>query len=420
MRQLNRKKLHISDGLEASIELPNKILKGHVVDLTPNGLGILLPEQTQTALMSITCTIKISHKNSNPIELVGVIVRETDAFYERKHFKRIGVSLLEHTQPKGNRTNHRIAANPFFPPTASAKHPYIFCHELFFTVLDFSPKGVGLQTSLSNKLLYKGMKLGLEVHLPKVGSIQVEVELRNISKKENAFQINAAFIGHSSRFHDAICRYLLLSDHSQSPQTLRQAGFKLTTAITAMFDYANPEDFNDIIKLRHSAYGANNTVVAKLDPKDLLDEFDENARHFVYRAHGKIVASARAIVNSGIKKHSEIIGKYEAKLDVDIWDSPFIEISKFCVVPDYQQTDLAIQLVNQSCRMAYETQHPFIVCTCEAKLLNYWKRIGFKAIGPTFELKEHTTILYPLRASVKDLLSNDFASDLRKFLNYES
>ena len=419
-RDLNRKKFFDSDGIKATVFLEslNKAFSGCIVDMTPYGFGILVYQNIPEQILSEVCKIQIDKGQNFPITLSGVIVNRTQNVKNGVKYVRLGISILQKDLHKTERKSERLPVSQFFPPTASSAHPLLFCETMFFRVVDFSPKGMGLVTSLANKVLLKGLNLDLNLHLPKVGTSNVNVEIRNVVLQQDRFLLNTIFKPPALRIHDSICRYLLLCDGSLSPKILKRMGFRLTNAITAMFDYATLADLDEICKLRHAAYGVANPNIVELDPKDMLDRFDENARHLIYRANGKIIAAARAIFNNGIKSNSEIFGKYSAILDVDIWEEPFIEISKYCVSPHYRNTDLANSLLNQVFRIAFESGNQSIVATCEPKLFNYWKKIGYHQIGQPFELSEHKTVLIPIRGSIRDLIQNDFCKDLRDFLNY--
>lgn len=316
----------------------------------------------------------------------------------------------------------KIPTSLEFLPTATAVHPFIFDQLIIFKVLSFSPDGLDLTTTdqSTSEAIVNGTLLNIEIYLPMVGTAIDRIKIENLLMSDGYFYLKCQFSKKSIEIHQLICKYIMLTNSIYSPRSLRSIGFKFTTSSSAVFSYALKRDFSDIAKLRHLSYGLNNIHVSKLTYTDLLDEFDMNAWHLVYKFNEKIVASARAIVNDGIKEKSEIYKKYKASLDVDIWSDSFIEFSKFCVAPDFQKTDISIRLLNQSFSLAYKTKHRFMIITTERKLYNYYIRMGFSSIGKSISINEHNTSVIPMRALVTDLLKNDFAFNLRKFINYGS
>ena len=417
-RRTERQRVYLSEGFFALMKVANGVaIAGRVIDLNPFGLGIVIPDSGDNPV-NPGQGIKIDLEGDffdDTIPLEGVVVHLSPMLIQEKNYVRIGVALSSLEDDPVLTKKDRVKVNEFLPPTATAKHPYLFGVVLFFKVSEISSSEAVLVTSLRNRFVFPGIELSLNLHLPNAGSVDLTADVTKVERCPNHLALTIQ-IPKVLTVQDRICQYLLSTEGNLTPAQLKTLGFEIRSLDAVSFEFATLEDMPEICLLRHRSYGNHNSKVAEMDPSKMLDAFDEYSRHIVYRHFGRIVAASRIVFNDNKKDRSEIWTKYSSSLDARIWDLSFLEVSRMCVAPDYQGTDLVQKLVIHALKIARQTGVQSIVITSEAKLRDHYVKMGFSNVGDKIEHLEHRTTLQPMMGVVDDIMTKEFARNLRVFL----
>ncbi|MBX9703015.1 MAG: GNAT family N-acetyltransferase [Silvanigrellaceae bacterium] len=162
---------------------------------------------------------------------------------------------------------------------------------------------------------------------------------------------------------------------------LRDNGFyveKLSSAIT--FGYADtPEEFEEILNLRLIAHQSWGRFKDKKSPKEMLEIYDEYARHVVCKINDKIVACARIIFVKDNLEISDIANISE--IPNKIKKNGFVEFTRICTHPDYRGSDLLVTLLQHVARIIIQSKCQYGVGSSIDDLWPLYKKMGCRKLN---------------------------------------
>ena len=91
------------------------------------------------------------------------------------------IGVIQRVLPLERRRQVRWLCSDEFHPTGVASNPAKSNDFILFRVLDVSPSGLRLQTSLRNNFIVRGMRLDVIVSFPMVSQITVRLTVQNVS-----------------------------------------------------------------------------------------------------------------------------------------------------------------------------------------------------------------------------------------------
>jgi len=418
-RKLKRRKFYLSENLKVELRSQKSTIEGSIIDMSPEGVGIAVEEND---IFKVGDFLKLEYKFTckRSYHTVGIVVSKQKARISGKKMLKLGIKNFSerHTQPPKeiDRANARLKTNSFLTVAAWCEHPFIFNERLFFLVKDFSPEGATLHTSLRNNILLKNMCFILNICISTHGVFTIKCKIKNIRllKNDNRFRIGIEFILPPTDFKCALGEYLLITHPKENPRSLSKMGFRtLRISSNLNFDYINSkEEMNELLNLRLAAYSADNPNLKKLKPADMLDKFDAYSRIFYCRSHGKMIASGRTTFINNDPSRSEIISKYDMKLPQNIFNKSLIETTKICILPEYRETDLFIEIMKQGLLIALQTGHKYIIGLSMDEQLATYKRMGFNTLGVSCFYKEHSVKINVIHIDLKEFKKGNSVSPI--------
>lgn len=294
---------------------------------------------------------------------------------------------------KEQRNSFRWLCGSEFLPTGIAPNPARYNDYIYFRVRDFSKEGLHLTTSLRNKFIVKGMILEATVSFPMVGQAYIPFRIENcrISRLEGKdyLSIGAKILDISPSTYDIMGQYALQFACGANVQNLKREGFSAKYASNA-FEYSFVKtigDYEEVLKLRSTAYGLAGKMELTGRIEDAGDIFDTRARILMVKHFGKLVGSMRIMFHT-----SDDLMEHEQFLTLP-QDFPkkheIAEVTRICTHPDYRGSDLFYSLIKYMVLIPAQGKKRWILGSATKKLLPLYMKIGFRPLELTYK---HATL----------------------------
>jgi len=387
------------EGLKAKLKLlgtqESQYQETRVWRISPVGVELILEKNHPYSKgEQVDLTLIVGGQRSR---LQGSIVECSTEFNEDSI--RMGIKLYpanESRHGQERRQEIRWPSNSQFDPTALAQNPAKFNDYLYFKVADISVRGLQLVSSLRNKFLIPGMTLSLQMSLPMVGQISLPVKIARVGYAlENGrdhLAVGTTFINISQAAKATIGQYLLQFGTDVDIEKLRDHAFypsSLANAIDFGF-LKTDEDYNEVLTLRHKAYGNAGKLPENVTPDDMADIFDTRSRIIVGRHQGKIVASVRITF-------AKMGQKFEIENDTE-WSTEFppreetVEVSKLCTDPDYRGSDLLMSLFRQIVLTSLQAGRNWTIIGTTQDMLGLYEKVGLQRTQTRYLHKQFRNI----------------------------
>jgi predicted GNAT family N-acyltransferase len=391
-RSTYRRSVYRSENFKVTAKFSGGSAQGEVVDYTPLGVGFTTAEPLENLPFRIGDLIKLTFTpgTGEAFEAEGVVTNRAETLWQNKSASRIGVAFYSPERfwsaEDDSRGSRRFPCPEFFAPVCYCEHPFLFMERIHFQVMDFSSAGATLLTSARNKGVFPNLRLSLKLMLPTQGMFDVEMEIKHVRSSENGerYVCGAEFIDPDNKTLAAISEYLLNASPELSLAKLRASNFLIETvehAITC--DYAiSPSEFESVLQLRFSVAKNLGFLTEKSDHNATLDRFDSYARQATCRMGGKTIACARVVFVEGSKERCEI--EEHIKLPDWVWQTPFVEVSRTCIHPEYRGSDVFCFLLRHIFNIANQADAHRIIMDCRSELRPMYKAFGFHEMGIEF------------------------------------
>lgn len=390
MRSVGRRKLYISDGMLGTLTFNDRQMKGHIVDLSAEGFGMFI-EGCEVGAGFETGTVA-------DFEFMGgdygtthsvVIAYVRGCSLGGKNGTRIGGCYSRKrndSEQRQLRDSNRFEVQEFIAPTAFCQDEFCFQELLYFRAVDVSSTGVGLLTSLRNKMIFPGMPLNLQITIPTQGEFCVRGIVKyTFPQSGGQLRIGLQFSEPSRKLLEAISEYLFMTT-DVSVDALRRAGFAaISMHLGLSFRYPETqEDWLAILELRKSSYQGAGKFSGVTSCLEMLDEFDAYSRHIMCKTHGEVKAAGRVVFVNGDMERSE---HYRLGVQVPewIWKGSVCEFSRACTHSEYRGSDLLIKLVQHMGRIAFQGGANYVLANCNDNMWPTYKRLGFMKLGVRFD-----------------------------------
>ncbi len=404
MRKNRRQKFYNSDGVKVHIAKDNSIYPGAVQDLSPTGAAVIIKGDEDLKLgdeMDV-----IFYRGEYEFSYRAKIISESE-YQNPRHEgfgRRLGIVPVDSETFKIKSVpvmprKQRYQVNQFLPPTITATHPLIFNEVMYFRVSELGANGLTAHTSLRNVGLSKGMSLQLFLKLPTSPSeIPVSMEITNIKQVDDHFRVGFKLREASMLFNEDVSQYILATVPGASPASLRAQGFGvLRTGPSISVSYSGgAKDVEEITNLRHTSYSAGNALLKQTPIDDFWDVYDLYSRQLVIRSDGRIIGACRVIFPNNTASRIEAVNKYKFPIEAELSGISFIEVSRLCVHPEYQKTDLYYKLLEFCLRIARDTENRYMLAILLPDRVALFEKLGFKVIGTPIDYPEHRVTLFPM------------------------
>lgn len=324
--------------------------------------------------------------------LTGLIV---DQIEDRSHGRMIYVRLVPQDNEKGWVNNKRDASrwicSDQFYPTAVASNPAKFNDFIYFKVRDISFGGFKLYTSLRNKFIIPGLVLDCIVNFPMVAQIRMKISVKNVRVElENGREVLAVgvtFDASNREINQTVGSYVAQFGSSASLKEIQGQGFDVfNISDSVTYSYVKSrEEFDEVLKLRYLAYREAGKVDDSKTYQDMSDVFDSKSRIVIGTYKGEVVSTARLIFHQlGERMEQESFVTWPQELPRQ---DEVVEIMRACTHPDFRGSDLLLGMFKFMAVTVAQAKKRWIVICATDEMVQFYKKIGFKSLGLSYEHK---------------------------------
>lgn len=372
------KSIDFADQIRASIMQQNgRHLETKVLQMSPVGLEVLT---LSLPIVQDVYTLKMSI-GKQTVELLAKMVHQkiSNGNY---HLAFRTFEKDQSVTPKvEKREKRRWTCLEKYLPTGTTPNPVGYNDFIFFRVVELSHSGLKLVSSLRNKTIVVKQRLNCAINLPMVGSLTVQVEVRNIDRvtfgQEDVLSLGCVFIGADDFILQILGEYLLNFGRDVTVSALRAEGFPVKNAAKWLdYSYVKTEkEFEEVMSLRLQAYSEVGKVSSEKTPFDMTDEFDSRAKIIAVKHSGKVVGSARVMLHN-VGDPTEF-GKYvEFPNDFPkVWE--YVESSRVCTDTSVRGSDVMFEILSHIVLLAVKGNRRYVVGGAAGSLLTFYKKAGW-------------------------------------------
>ena len=341
--------------------------------LSPTSISAL---QDQTLLFSIG--LKDLNKHVK-YRLVWETITENGLF---------GVEFLPDSALMISRAQ-RFLMNEINAPVIAAIDPLDPNRALYLRVINASPGGLGLVTSLSNKHLLPGMELrSAQIEIAGLGRASVDLFIENASMAAGRLQLGVSLREESRDYSQLLAKYLSnlgqATDQDDRIENLSQAGYlrrELKQHLTVV-EVRDREQYDKVLKLRFQGYDAVGKVSAGKTWKDMGEGLEFEGVVLAAILGGQIVASAEIRIHHihGVR----LAAKFDLKTIKELKSERLVEVNKLVVHTRAQGTDIVVGMFQKIHAIGMINNAADFICASEPKLMPLYERIGFQKTEFTY------------------------------------
>lgn len=286
------------------------------------------------------------------------------------------------------RTSNRWLCSDQFFPTAVAANPVKFNDFIYFQIKDISFGGFKIQTSLRNKFIIPGLAFDCIVNFPMIAQVNMKLTVRHVRVElENgreSLSLGVTYDTRTKKLLDTIGSYLIQFGSVQSLADVQDSGFlvhNVSDAVSYSF-VKTKEEFEEVLKLRFTAYTAAGKVSSDKTHLDMTDHFDAKSRIVIGRYRGEIVCSARLIFHQvGEQMEQEKFVKWDLSLPRP---DEVVEIMRACTRPDFRGSDLLIGMFKFMAVTVAQAKKNWIVICATDEMVPFYEQIGFRTVNLSY------------------------------------
>ncbi|MFW7379629.1 MAG: hypothetical protein ACOH5I_12520 [Oligoflexus sp.] len=377
-------RVHLYRGELAPITIiwGSKRLQVQGCDLSTQGVGLIVANPMET-LPTLATAVSLQLPKAEST-IPGVVTHISTTQFDGESCFKVGVRFTEVPRKAVLREKNRFNLQSSHGPIIqlSFSHPSFFGRFIFARLINLSRDGLAFAIDLSEEdWITPTMIIDGTVALPSGESFQIRFEVKHSRMDHSARIFGCRLLGVSSRFSQEMAVYLLRHEQGPSVSQLVAEGFHIGSIGKALrFSYADVKEYQDVLRLRCLAAHSEGRL---LDYQELIlfaDDQDQFARHLICRIGGKIVATARIMFPQGVQSRSTAL-RYGMKLPSFFWDEGFVELSHIAIDPDFQTTDICINILRHAARIALQNDDRYIFVSCQDEQTAVLRELGAYPIG---------------------------------------
>ena len=348
------------DIIQVEVEGQEKAILASLIDLSVLGAKLA---SLEFAKSHIGKNIKI-YSHSAKTATVGKIVHVSSGRLSGEDTFLAGIKFV--AKPNSEIRDKRFSSPKNFETQCHGQHPFRYNQTVYYRVVDFSRRGMGISTKVFTYLLMPGSRLRLHLYLPTYGVYPVDTIVKSTRKADDGkFIIGCMFESMSPRLQMAISSYLLTSE-SDSPSLteLRESGFLVggdlsKVVISRYVNSGSREMWQSYLDLRLRAQQGEGRWKGEADPTKTLDPFDPTSRHMLLTLGSSPVGIGRIVFNGGKEEASEHFGK----VDIPQWikDGGFVEASRFATDPGYRKANIFPIIIKNGFKICIQNGLPYVL-----------------------------------------------------------
>lgn len=380
LRALNRIDNRFGNDLTATITSGEKVIHCQVLEYNSLGLSLRSP-----LLIELT-------KNIDLLEMFygsELICRVLKPKIIRHTNENLSLQLQEQSSGEKKSRQMRVVVSELQQGLLVGPDPVRINQVLYFRIVDISENGCKLKTSKSNRHLLPGLKLkNFDFLIPGLGNYKIDLTLTHSHVDDQNLYFGASWVQNRKHFHEEIKRYLLMnlpkalrksykSDGIQSLKIRKLKNLRVSRV-------TSNKDLEEILRVRLLAYQAAQKTKDGTSWEDMKDHYDENS--IIYSAHfgQQLIGTMRLCFSS---ENSSL--PFEEYLNFDqhlpfAKKSEVAEISRLAIDPDFQGTDVVLEMFKFLLVETGAKKIRYQVCLATEALSHSYKIIGAQQISSSF------------------------------------
>ncbi|MGE5405984.1 MAG: GNAT family N-acyltransferase, partial [Candidatus Saccharibacteria bacterium] len=277
-------------------------------------------------------------------------------------------------------------------PSWYAEIPFLYSYKLVGDVEAIGAYSLILSTSLSNNILIPGLRMKLNIDLKHLGSFVLDGYISEIAIDQELSCMHLTFVLRKPFYYflRSASEYILCFSSAATPAQLKSWHIPVDGYDSAIkVNYADtPEEFAEVLKLRHEAAIFDERIDPDTPIADLEDKYDAFSRQLVLRVGEKVVGCGRVLFVEKDANRSEI-SQY-VKIPDKYFRCGFCEIGRITVAPEFRGGEIYINLMIHACRIGAENGLRYAFADSRPFLMNTYKKLGAFDTGKTINIP-----LYP-------------------------
>ncbi len=305
------------------------------------------------------------------------------------------------------------------------EHPINFNDKVLFKVENISSDGMLLSTSLRNRFMLPGMtfeKAKLSLGAVVDVSCSFTIAYCRLSYEDERIYCGVRLKDLASSDRHTIGGYLMSSQSGSLEERLMRmasSGFrpKLIKSIAEFTFASSTKHLEDLKALRWRAYVQAGKVSSDTSFDSMLDHYDQRSTIVVAYIGQDLVASVRLTECRTSEDRFEIESEVDLKGRYDRFST--FEISRMCVVPELQGTDLVHAMMEHAVKLFIQSNKKWIITSCTDDLLSFYQRIGYRSVGISYRLKAlNNTLHYIIEANPEQVSRGTRINPIYWFYTY--
>lgn len=393
--------VYVNDPIVAKVRLckPRQILiDAKVQRISPLGLDVIVDAERLT-LGVVNCEVDLQLTVARQkLEIRTTVAGRSATVSGQVLLALRFTSVLQEHSRVGNDAGSNLGTNGAAPrlwecsaeffPTAVALNPARYNDYIYFKVLALSAQGLHLVCSQRNKMLLPGLQLKLQMSLPMIGEVCLDVQLEHVSvhadERKRAFDVVVKVLTLDDYAREMIAQYLIQFGRVDSLDALRADGLNPPSVARGVDFYflRSKQDHADVLNLRlmaHRQFG--NLSSDDVRAEHLDDAADDSAQILIGKHKGRTVASARLRF---VRKDQPLVMQAHMHFSDDLPPrEQILEVSRACTDPEYRRGNLFAKLSHQLLINAITAGRPYLLMVSLPNLLEFYKSVGCKELGLT-------------------------------------
>jgi predicted GNAT family N-acyltransferase len=383
-------------------------LAGHILDLSSQGLSIQLEDSDGSTLQENDQIVLQLPWIDEPLK-AQVVYRGREARQGRA-IERVGVALLQETESvQGNFARLRFSADS--RPVVSLKHPFLPATFVQGEIFELWRDGFQfLPLDERADALIPGLVVQVRIRMKRGEDQEIKIRIQKVTIVEGKKQIECLHMSSSSEDDENLARTILINDQSTRVPDLWRAGFKLKD-VKDILEYqvvSSEHEFRRILQLRRMSLAPHLQLQTGTDAL-VQDPWDSQSEHLYLTLGSHLVAALRLTFNLGNREQIEHKEALE-RLPQHLWDQGFVEVSRVCTHPEYRGSHLLDAVFHHLQAVCKQSQHRYVVVSCQDSMLDMYQRFGAKPLGIRFHRQTSSPFGGQMRQSVNLLCFDVLAS----------
>ncbi|MGE3974745.1 MAG: hypothetical protein AB7F59_09500 [Bdellovibrionales bacterium] len=367
-----------SPNLKFFIYLNGVKAKINVSDLTPFGAACVIDAgvmgNEKIALGSkLNCAIVFGANTLVDLSANVVWARSLDSKYHK-----IGLEFSSNANSEENKNEGELNLGRSYITGAYFK-PFIFAEKGTFLIQKISKTKITFQI-IRPDLVLANTEIKLNFLLPNSSKCWAKVKVLDNKIIDKKLIINAEILEFSQLAKAEMASFLLLF-HGFNPTVLKRAGLvSKTQGADYEFSYAaTKEEYKEVLALRSLCYKGAGKLKADASIVASQAPLDDISRIVFVKHQGRPIAS----VALSFPSDEDVVLDVERGLGRKLPQgfprkNELVEISRLCIHPDYQSSDLLIRMVQEMAKVVIQSDRRYIVSSTDEKMWPFYKVIGWK------------------------------------------